>query len=512
MSQCQRFFCCQGGKFEHPASGRASVPQELTRALAGHLKFASAATGMFWMAYLALMKTQQELSLAVLWTGSLAVVASVLLAGLAQHGRLGTNRLSQLGTGYLMLVSLALALTTLSSEPRPLRIDTVSYSAVWIALFPLLVPSSPKKTLMRAILAASLNPLVFFAGARLSHSPRLGLSAADSIAVFAPVYLAVVVAFLAAHLLSRLSSKLESARDIGAYRLDSLLAEGGMGEVWSARHRLLTRPAAIKLVKGTPKGRGTMDSVKRQRFEREAQVTAALKSPHVVQLYDFGVTKTGTFYYVMELLDGVNLQELVEREGPIEPKRVVHILKQALDSLAEAHAHGLVHRDIKPANIQLSRRGLQDDFVKILDFGLVKSKSGNGSKVELTQQNQINGTPGYLAPELITGEGSVDGRADLYSLGCVAYWLLTGKLVFEGSTAMQLAIAHATEDPVPPSQRLGREVPSALEELVMACLRKDPTKRPRSALSVLAALERMTFTDTAPDRSAVLLSPPVLLN
>jgi serine/threonine-protein kinase len=226
-----------------------------------------------------------------------------------------------------------------------------------------------------------------------------------------------------------------------------------------------------------------------------------------VQLYDFGVTRTGSFYYVMELLEGTDLENLVRQHGPLEPSLVVHILRQTLDSLAEAHANGLIHRDIKPANLHLSERGLEKHFVKVLDFGLVKSESDKpavrGANLSFTQGDRITGTPAYLAPELATGRGKIDGRADLYALGCVAYFLLTGKLVFEGATAMQVALAHAVEPPTPPSVRLGRPIPRDLERIVLQCLEKDPEKRPRSALELLGMLDAADLHVSSPEAYSV---------
>jgi serine/threonine protein kinase len=299
---------------------------------------------------------------------------------------------------------------------------------------------------------------------------------------------------------------------LGAYELEAPIAQGGMGEVWRAKHQLLRRPAAIKLIKPQANGSGELevDKVSIRRFEREAQVTASLHSPHTVQLYDFGVTQTGTFYYVMELLEGTDLETLVQERGPLEPVRVVRVLEQALDSLAEAHSHGLVHRDIKPANLHLSERGLEKNFVKVLDFGLVKL--GPNHPVDdpqnrsLSRADRITGTPAYLAPELITGQGKVDGRADIYALGCVAYYLLTGKLVFEGGSAMQMAVAHAVEAPIPPSQRVSNPIPKALERIVMACLEKDPEHRPGSAIALLQMLRGLDLGDDS--RSEASLRRP----
>jgi serine/threonine protein kinase len=199
-----------------------------------------------------------------------------------------------------------------------------------------------------------------------------------------------------------------------------------------------------------------------------------------VELYDFGVTEDGTLYLVMELLEGQNLERLVRQQGPLETVRVIHILRQVCDSLEEAHSYGLVHRDIKPANIHLGRLGLQEDFVKVLDFGLVRSFAGPGEESLTGAAGMTPGTPAYMAPE-IAQSPTVDGRADLYSLGCVAYYLLTGRLVFEGDTPLQTILKHLQQPPEPPSRFSDRAIPPALDELVLACLAKRPHDRPPTA-------------------------------
>jgi serine/threonine-protein kinase len=221
-----------------------------------------------------------------------------------------------------------------------------------------------------------------------------------------------------------------------------------------------------------------------RRFEREARATAALTSPHTVQLYDFGATEDGRLYYVMELLDGFDLDTLVRQYGPLPPERVIHILRQVCSSLQDAHGNGLVHRDIKPANVVVSRAGTTFDFVKVLDFGLVKLDTARRAEddaiAKLSTEGSTSGTPAFMAPEVVLGDAVTDHRVDLYALGCVAYWLLTGKLVFEG-TAMQVMLHHAQTPPQRPSLRVGWPVPAPLEDLIMECLEKDPTRRPTSA-------------------------------
>jgi serine/threonine-protein kinase len=224
------------------------------------------------------------------------------------------------------------------------------------------------------------------------------------------------------------------------------------------------------------------------RFRREADAAAHLRSAHTVDLYDFGVTEDQTLYLVMELLDGMDLESLVRQHGPMPSARVIHVLRQVCDSLEEAHARGLVHRDIKPANIHLGRVGCREDFVKVLDFGLVKTAGVGAARSVATIEGVIMGTPAYMAPEMALGE-DVDGRADLYALGCVAYYLLTGEEVFTGDTVLKVISQHLHAVPVPPSERTTLPTPAALERLVMACLAKKPEERPQSARQLAMSLD-----------------------
>ena len=498
--RCPLRFCRHGGlkPADTEGSERPTVPPVLLEPAAVRLRVAAGAAALLWGAYLALSTAAHTLSPWAVSLGAVAILSSVAIVCYTLSGKATTERLRIFGSMYVMAIALALALTEASS----LR-GGVSWSAVWIAILPLLVPCSPRRVLLKAFIAASLSPLAFFALATSRGAAMPGV--AELLMTFAPLYLAGFVAFVASRVLMGLGKEVNSARQMGTYELDTPIAQGGMGEVWRARHHLLSRPAAVKLIRPSA-GQSTdvkSDAIARKRFEREAQVTASLQSPHTVALYDFGVTNSGTIYYVMELLEGVDLETLVRREGPLPPKRVVHILKQVLDSLAEAHERGLVHRDIKPANINLSKRGLEEDFVKVLDFGLVKSKTSTDKlSNSLTAANGIVGTPAYLAPELLTGEGAIDGRADLYALGCVAYYLLTGHLVFDASTAMQMAIAHVAGAPVPPSQRVEQPIPAQLERLIMTCLAKRPENRPASAAALLRSLNAL-------DLDLDVLSAPV---
>jgi serine/threonine-protein kinase len=320
-----------------------------------------------------------------------------------------------------------------------------------------------------------------------------------------PTYLMVGVAVVISHVVTRLGQQVARERELGSYRLGELLGQGGMGEVYRAAHRMLARPAAIKLIRPEvlAAGNGEAAQLAITRFRREADAAAHLRSPHTVALYDFGVTEDETLYFVMELLDGMDLETLVREQGPVPANRVIHILRQVCESLEEAHASGMVHRDIKPANIHLGRVGMRHDFVKVLDFGLVKSAASQGTGDSLaTAAGLTPGTPAYMAPEMTSGE-AVDGRADLYGLGCVAYYLLTGQLVFQASNTFQMLAKHLQERPVPPSERTELVVPAALDQVVLACLAKKPGNRPASATELdrmLAAVEIEPWTEEMAER------------
>ncbi len=328
------------------------------------------------------------------------------------------------------------------------------------------------------------------------------------------VVLATLLSLLVARLLARARSAVVAARreaeealgqakELGSYRLVERLAHGGMGEVWRAEHRLLARPAAIKLIRSdVPDAMGR--SVAEERFRREAETLAGLRSRSTVQIFDYGLSEDGTFYLVMELLDGVDLDRLVARDGPQPAARVIAILDQALGSLAEAHDIGLVHRDVKPGNLFLSRAADELDIVKVLDFGVVRSLAPDpappppssdvrargaesSSAAPLTSKEGYLGTPGYMAPEQIRHQ-PVDPRTDLYSLGCVAYFLLTGQTVFGPGSSMSTLVAHMTKAPPSPKALAKGFFPDELAALVLACLAKDPSQRPESARALRARL------------------------
>jgi tRNA A-37 threonylcarbamoyl transferase component Bud32 len=275
-----------------------------------------------------------------------------------------------------------------------------------------------------------------------------------------------------------------NAQQIGQYKLERKLGSGGMGVVYKGQHAMLRRPTAIKMLDIDKVNEGAM-----QRFEREVQITSQLNNPHTVAIYDFGRTPEGVFYYAMEYLDGIDLQTLVERYGPQPVARVIHILLQVCSSLYEAHSLGLVHRDIKPANIMLNRRGGEPDVVKVLDFGLVKAMDDQ-QQAGLTQHASLTGTPLYMSPEAIQLPNSVDARSDLYAVGAVGYFLLTGQPVFEAESVVDLCQKHVATPPVPPSERVRTTIPPELESALLSCLEKSRAKRPQTARDLAALISR----------------------
>ncbi len=360
----------------------------------------------------------------------------------------------------------------------------LSWICLLILISAMIAPSTPRRMLIASLIVASFDPFAYWIAWLLGGK---ALNPAYVFVISWPSYACAFVAVVPARVLQRLGRRLREAQDLGSYHLIERLGAGGMGEVWRAEHRLLARDAAIKLVR--PEVLGARNEKEAQvmlkRFEREAQATAALSSPHTIQVFDFGITQDATFYYVMELLAGRDLETLVREFGPLPPNRVLYLLRQVCHSLADAHARELVHRDIKPANIYVCRMGLEYDFAKVLDFGLVKMPAGSGQgrdpQTLATLENTTPGTPAYMAPEVILGDTEIDRRADVYSLGCVAYFLLTGELVFEADTSMKMLMQHVHAQPVPPSERTELPVPRELDDLILACLQKDPGRRPQDA-------------------------------
>jgi serine/threonine-protein kinase len=414
------------------------------------------------------------------WT---MVVAAPALAGFLWKCERPHKQIVWLASAFEILFCFSVGLTEAYAVQWDEPFNQISWVCVVIVFWPALVPGPRRSTLLSAF------------GSAVAHSVALGvflvLEDMDftnvALSAITPVYICAALSLVPSRLMLQMSTAVGQARRLGSYQLIEKLGQGGMGEVWRARHRLLVRPAAVKLIKPELFEQNDVGQA-RVRFEREAQATASLASPHTIEIYDFGVAVDGTFYYVMELLDGIDLERLVKEVGPQPPERVASVLVQACDSLDDAHSVGLIHRDIKPANIFLAKKGRRRDFVTVLDFGLVKESSED---VKLSRANEVRGTPAYLSPEQATGEHDVGPKSDVYALGCVAYWLLTGSLVFEEDNAMKMAIAHSTKAPIRPSERTEVDIPAELDDLVMRCLAKDPADRPDSAVAIAEALDEL---------------------
>ncbi len=432
-------------------------------------------------------------------TDAIAAVSVAISIGLFFYTRKGSRDprlVMDLGLVYMVVTALGIGLTGHWEHvpPGTSTMPMISWVGAVVLMFAAIVPSTPGKTLVAGLIAASMNPAAMLV-ARARGTWDFG-PASGALMMHYPDYLLVGVAVVISHVVTELGGQITKAREMGSYQLGELLGRGGMGEVYRATHRMLARPAAIKLIRPemivAAQGEGAQVAVKR--FRREAEVAANLRSPHTVELYDFGVTEDETLYFVMELLEGMDLESLVRDTGPVPPARAIHILRQVCESLEEAHASGLVHRDIKPANIHVGRLGLQHDFVKVLDFGLVKSIRGDNTEESLaTAAGVAAGTPAYMAPEMALGE-PFDGRSDLYALGCVAYYMLTGQRVFEASNHLQVLAKHLRDAPDPFAKRVAFHVPAELEQLVLACVAKKPADRPQSAADLSRSLAAIEIT------------------
>jgi hypothetical protein len=374
------------------------------------------------------------------------------------------------------------------------HVPYLTWTAPFMIAFPIIVPSPPRLTLITAAVTGSSSLAAVFL---VSSLGMVHATLSTYVEVSVSPIIAITFAYFGSQIVHGLNVDYAKAMRMGSYELKTKLGSGGMGEVWRAEHQLLARPAAVKVIRkesleGLPlDGQSLLD-----RFQREAQATAMLRSPHTVELYDFGIAEDGSFFYVMELLDGLDLDELVVKYGPMPPERAVHVLGQVCASLAEAHENQLIHRDVKPANVYLCQYGLISDFAKVLDFGLVKAQHAVPEGVldaSVTAANTIRGTPAFIAPEQITSSRPLGPTADVYSLGCVAYWLLTGELLFPAETALTMMLQHLEAPPPRPSACARAPVPAALDDLVVACLAKNPDERPASMHVLAERLAAIAF-------------------
>jgi eukaryotic-like serine/threonine-protein kinase len=425
---------------------------------------------------------------ALSWLQLAAALAFGLIWLRTRGGRRSEGELRWLDVGGSVL-PLVLVMGLFKILPPALRPEM--FAAIAIAHFTMMraviVPSSPARTLIVAIVLVVPVAVVTY-GYYVSAARRdLPPPWVYTLVLCAWGTASTVMSTLASYTIFGLRQRVREATKLGQYTLEQKIGEGGMGIVYRARHAMLRRPTAVKLL--PPERAGEQNLA---RFEREVQLTSLLTHPNTIAIYDYGRTPDGVFYYAMEYLDGIDLEELVERDGPQTPGCVVHILEQVAGALAEAHAARLIHRDIKPANVLLCERGGAPGVAKVVDFGLVKyDRPESPTNPALSTVNAIMGTPLYLSPEAIAQPAAIDARSDLYSLGALAYFLLTGQHVFDAPTVVEVCGHHLHTAPTPPSERLGRPLPADLERVVLACLEKNPERRPQTASelgSLLAAL------------------------
>ena len=417
------------------------------------------------------------------WAAAAEVVAFVALYLWVRSGRPDLKQLRVIDVALIAILSLVGAYLSyvcpgavhpgldLGAPPSAnLPIGVISNIAM-LCMRAALIPSSPRRTLL--IGAVSTLP-VLVAGYLVYREYRTDEAVNFALGTTLVSVVVIPIPVLISSMIYDLRRQVEAAEQLGQYTLEAKLGEGGMGIVYRANHALLRRPTAIKLL---PIHR--VGAVSLARFEREVLETSRLSHPNTVAIFDYGRTAEGVFYYAMEYLEGLSFEQLVHHEGPQPEGRVVHLVRQVCGALSEAHRRGLVHRDIKPANLHLCVRGDLPDFVKVLDFGLAKQLDAQDPK--LSSAGAVLGTPLYMAPELIGSLDTLDARADLYALGAVSYFLLTGTPPFVGDTPLAVFAQALHQQPEPPSRRLGRPIARELEQVVLRCLAKEPRQRPESA-------------------------------
>jgi serine/threonine-protein kinase len=419
-----------------------------------------------------------------LWAGLVTVMAvrRLSLAALRACELVGFGVLWALYVYWTTVVGNADSLGGQAEGPYAVTFPAYTVSLVWFALmaiYGIAVPNTWRRA-AAVVGATAATPFAVLVTTWWFNPPPARVQTEFLLCLGFWMAEGSAIAIFASHKLTQYRQAAAQARRLGPYTLVRRLGAGGMGEVYLAEHRLLKRPCAVKLIRPDR----AADPHDLQRFEREVQATAGLTHPNAVQVFDFGHTPEGTFYYAMEYLPGLNLQDLVKRHGPLPPARAVHLLRQVCGALREAHAAGLIHRDIKPGNVIVCERGGTPDVAKLLDFGLVRNVSGGGA--ELTQEGIITGTPAYMAPEQAS-RARVDARADIYAIGGLAYFLLSGRPPFSGPSPMKIVAAHLYEAPVPPSRHCP-DVPADLEAVVLRCLAKAPADRFPDAASLEAAL------------------------
>jgi serine/threonine-protein kinase len=420
-----------------------------------------------------------------MWTLVVGLAGAIALY--VSTKRLSAKRAIDVGVAYLVLVC---ALTAFFAHALPYApsdvVRGVSALVPTMLVFAVMVPVDPRRMAVGATLAALSDPVALALTALRGNTlPPWNVW----LWLMTPTFVAAAIAVASSRVVFALGQRVRALRKLGSYRLVERLGRGGMGEVWRAEHALLKRPAAIKVVR--PESLGANDPATlaqaRERFVREVQTTARLTSPHVIDVFDFGEDDRGGLYYVMELLEGRDLESVVRAEQKLIPRRVARLLRQLLLALAEAHRAGLVHRDVKPANVFVTTCGGESDFVKLLDFGLVAAVEDAGDQ-RLTKAGSLLGTPGYMAPEAARGE-PVDQRADLYAVGCIGYRLLCGREVFERQSLIALIAAHLCEAPSPIDRSTLDALGVGLAAVIERAIEKDRDRRWPSAEAMIEAID-----------------------
>jgi len=477
-----------GGPSVVPLTSVGSLDtEEGARFLQGRLrlwaKVVGIVSGVFWIRDAVIMSLERSVQdclvqptfvvhgIAVALTWTIHILAR-------QRWTRRTRLLRVLDIGGLLvqlLLYTALAWMVSLVYPRAGNLLGVLITGIMLTTRAVIIPEPPRRAAI--INAVACLPLMGMATAQI---PSLGAEAVGpaealiSTGMWAAAF--VLIATVSQRVIYGLRTRVREARQLGQYTLEEKLGEGGMGRVFRARHAMLRRPTAVKLLPPEK-----VDVRHLERFEREVQLTAELTHPNTISIYDYGRTPDGIFYYAMEFLDGVNLEDLIKEHGPLPAERVVHVLRQVCGALAEAHDVGLIHRDVKPANVFLTQRGGEYDVVKVIDFGLVKDLHSADSSNTADGDDVLTGTPLYMAPEAIKSRDGVDERTDIYAVGAVGYFLLTGEPVFGGETVVEVCAAHLHEPPIPPGDRVPGGVPKDLQAVVLACLAKDPDERPADA-------------------------------
>ena len=457
-------------------------------------------SGSFYLIDVAFSAPALGVDIAVLWAPKLFHLAATILAGtiwlvlrpprsMAFLNRLDAGATIVLSTAYGLMAVAGLDADRLAPlmnlEPWRATTDPLMACSYVVVVRALIVPSRPGRTVWISLLA--MLPIVMigpYVLERATGELEVRFATMD-LAMWSGA--AIVVSAIASRVIYGLRAEVAKIRRLGQYTLEEKIGEGGMGIVYRASPAMLRRPTAIKLLRPDQLGGEGL-----QRFEREVQLTASLTHPNTVAIFDYGRTPDGIFYYAMEYLDGINLQRLVTDDGPQPPGRVIHLLVQVCGSLAEAHGVGLIHRDIKPGNILLVERGGVPDVVKVVDFGLAKRIGPADTAVTefVTTTSAIQGTPLYMPPEALRSEATLDARSDLYALGAVGYFLLTGAPVFQAGTVVEVFAHHLNTVPQPPSRHAPHPVPAALDDMILRCLAKDPADRPADALTLRRELSQ----------------------